>query len=152
MVLQLEGGGWTPTDWSPDDKQILLNQEISANESYVWLVDASSGEKKLLTPKGADQVAYGESKFSKDGKGFNTTTDRDSEFQRLAYFDFVAPQPKYLTTNINWDVESFDISPDGRMIAFVTNEDGAGVIRLLDTASGRSRPGPKLPLGIVGAQ
>jgi len=70
MLLQLQGGGWQPTDWSPDDKQILLLQEISANETYVWLVDAVSGEKRLLTAKGSEQVAYGESKFSKDGKGF----------------------------------------------------------------------------------
>jgi len=151
MVLQLQGGGWQPTDWSADDKQILLLQEISANETYVWLVDVGSGQKKLLTSKGSEQVAYGESKFSKDGKGFYTTTDRDSEFQRLAYIDLATLQPKYLTSDINWDVDTFNVSPDGRTIAFVTNEEGAAVIRLLDTASGRENPGPKLPLGVVGA-
>ncbi len=149
MLLELQGGGWQPTDWSPDDKQILLHQEVSANESYIWLVDVAAGQKKLLTPKGAEQVAYGEAKFSKDGKGFYTTTDRESEFQRLAYFDLAGREPKYLTSDIKWDVDEFDVSPDGRTIAFVTNEDGAGVIRLLDTATGRQKPGPKLPLGVV---
>lgn len=150
MLLQLDGGGWQPTDWSPDDKQLLLHQEVSANESYIWLVDVAAGQKKLLTPKGQEQIAYGEAKFGKDGKGFYTTTDRESEFQRLAFFDLASLQPKYLTSDIKWDVDEFDVSPDGRTIAFVTNEDGAGVIRLLDTASGRSKPGPKLPLGVVG--
>ena len=149
LLLQLEGGGWQPLDWSQDDKQLLVHQEISANESYLWLVDVASGQKKLLTQKTQEQVAYGESKFSKDGKGFYTTTDGDSEFQRLAYFDLATLQPKYLTSNIKWDVDTFDISDDGRTIAFVTNEDGTSVIRLLDTASGRQRPGPKLPLGVV---
>ena len=151
MLLQLEGGGWTPTDWSPDDKQILLHQSISANESYLWLVDVASGQKKLLTPKASEEVAYGESKFSKDGKGLYTTTDRDSEFHRLAYIDLASLQPKYLTSDIKWDVDAFDISPDGRSIAFVTNEDGAAILRLLDTASGRYRPGPQLPLGVIGS-
>lgn len=150
MLLQLQGGGWQPLDWSPDDKQILLHQEVSANESYLWLVDVADGQKKLLTPKGQEQVAYGDALFSKDGKGFYATTDRESEFERLAYFDFAGQQPKYLSSDIKWDVDAFDISPDGRTIAFVTNEDGAGLIRLLDTASGRQRPGPKLPLGVVG--
>ena len=150
MLLQLEGGGWRPADWSPDDQQILLVEEISANESHVWLVDVASGQKKMLTPKGQEEVAYGESRFSKDGKGFYATTDRDSEFQRLAYIDLAALQPKYLTSDIKWDVDTFDISPDGSTIAFVTNEDGASVVRLLDTASGRQKAGPKLPLGIVG--
>jgi hypothetical protein len=30
-------------------------------------------------------VAYNNAKFSKDGKGLYVTTDKDSEFQRLAY-------------------------------------------------------------------
>lgn len=150
MLLQLQGGGWQVTDWSPDDKQLLLIQEISANETYIWLVDVASGQKRLLTQKGSDQIAYGDAKFSKDGKGFYATTDRDSEFQRLAYFDLSSLQPKYLTSDIKWDVDDFDISEDGRTIALVTNEDGASVIRLLDTASGRQKPGPKVPLGVVG--
>ena len=150
MLLQLEGGGWQPTDWSSDDKQLLLIQEISANETYIWLVDVASGQKKLLTQKGSEEVAYGDAKFAKDGKGFYATTDRDSEFQRLAYFDLGSLQPKYLTSDIKWDVDDFDISEDGRSIVFVTNEDGASVIRLLDTASGRQKPGPKIPLGVVG--
>ena len=150
MLLQLEGGGWNPTDWSPDDKQLLVIQGISANETYIWLVDVASGQKKLLTQKGSEQIAYGDAKFSKDGKGFYATSDRDSEFQRLAYFDLASLQPKYLTSDIKWDVDDFDISEDGRTIAFITNEDGASVIRLLDTASGRPKPGPKIPLGVVG--
>jgi len=150
MLLQLQGGGWQPTDWSPDDKQLLLIQGISINESYIWLVDVASGQKRQLTQKGSEEIAYSDAKFSKDGKGFYATTDRESEFQRLAYFDLASLQPKYLTSDIKWDVDDFDISEDGRTIAFVTNEDGASVIHLLDTASGRQKPGPKIPLGVVG--
>lgn len=149
MLVELQGGGWQPTDWSPDDKELLLYQEVSANESYVWLVDVASGQKRLLTAKQQEQVAYGEAKFSKDGKGFYTTSDRESEFQRLAYFDLISLQPKYLTTDIKWDVEEFDISPDGHTIAFVTNEDGTGIIRFIDAASGRQKAGPQLPVGVV---
>src|SRR5882724_5585038 len=113
MLLQLEGGGWDASSWSPDNKQLLLLQGISANQSYIWLVDVASGDKKLLTPKGAEEVAYSGGTFSKDGKGFYTTTDRDSEFQRLAYFDFATMKPTYLTSDIKWDIEDYDISDDG---------------------------------------
>lgn len=149
MLLALQGGGWSPSDWSPDDKQILLLQEVSANESYLYLVDVASGEKKLVTPKTGEQVAYGESRFSKDAKGVYVTTDRDSEYQRLAYIDLSTLQPRYLTSDIKWDVDTFDISPDGGMIAFVTNEDGASVLRLLDTATGRQKQVSDLPLGVI---
>jgi Tol biopolymer transport system component len=51
MLLQLEGGGWGVVDWSPDNKKLLVLQEVSANQSYLWLADVATGEKKLLTPK-----------------------------------------------------------------------------------------------------
>jgi dipeptidyl aminopeptidase/acylaminoacyl peptidase len=46
-------------------------------------------------------------------------------------------------------VQSFHLSPDGKTVAFETNEDGTSVLRLLDVASGREKPGPKLPLGVL---
>src|SRR5881397_3803883 len=88
MVLQLQGGGYGPLDWSPDDRTILLAQYVSVNESYLWLVDAASGQKTLLAPQpGSEPVAYGDAKFSRDGKGIYVSTDQGSEFHRLAYLD-----------------------------------------------------------------
>ncbi len=49
LLTQLEGGGWEPLDWSPDDKHILLQEGISINESYLWLVDTATGEKTAIT-------------------------------------------------------------------------------------------------------
>src|SRR6266508_2143 len=86
MVLQLEGGGHGPLDWSPDDRTILLAQYVSVNESYLWLVDVASGQKSLLAPQpGSESVAFGDPKFSPDGKAIYLSTDQGSEFQRLAY-------------------------------------------------------------------
>lgn len=150
MALAVEGGGWFAVDWSPDAKALLVAEYISINESYAWLVDAATGEKTLITPPGgAEKVAYGGVAFSKDGKGFYVTTDRESEFQRLAYLDLATKKHTYLTSHINWDVDEFDLSPDGKTLAFVVNEDGAAVLHLLETATGKEKPAPKLPLGQV---
>jgi dipeptidyl aminopeptidase/acylaminoacyl peptidase len=150
ILAQLEGGGWGAADWSPDDRQIILFEFISANESYIWLVNATTGEKTLLTPKGgAEKVAYGGGQFSKDGQGIYVTTDRDSEFQRLAYIDLATKQHKFLTDHIKWDVDEFDLSPDGKIIAFVTNEDGIARLHLLDTATGKEKPVANLPIGQI---
>ncbi|MDQ3175417.1 MAG: alpha/beta fold hydrolase, partial [Acidobacteriota bacterium] len=149
-LSQLEGGGWGAADWSPDDRQIILFEFISANESYLWLVNAATGEKTLLTPKGgAEKIAYGGGQFSKDGKGIYVTTDRDSEFQRLAYVDLATKQHKFLTDHIKWDVDEFDISPDGKILAFVTNEDGIARLHMLDTTTGKEKPVAKLPIGQI---
>jgi len=150
LLTQLVGGGWEPQDWSPDDRRILLNEELSINESYLWLVETSTGEKTALTARDAkDKVFYGDAQFSKDGKGIYVVTDRDSEFQRLAYIDFATKQPKYLTTKIPWDVERFDLTHDGKRVAFVTNEDGVSVVHVMDTATEKEVRLPKLPTGVI---
>jgi len=152
MLLELKGGGWEPAAWSFDDKQILLIEGVSANESYLWLVDVASGQKKLITPKGgAEKVAYGEGVFTKDGRGLFVATDKDSEFQRLAYVDLGSMQHTYLTTDIPWDVDNLEITEDGRQLAFVSNENGASVLHVMDTASRKMEAMPTLPLGVIGA-
>jgi len=152
LLTQLSGGGWSPEDWSPDDKKILLIEWISVNETYVWLVNTATGEKTALTPRRTDeQVAYRNARFSKDGKGVYLTTDKGSEFQQLVYIDLAAKQMKVLSSNIPWDVDDIALSYDGRWIAFVTNEDGLSALHLLDTTSGGELPVPKLPVGLVGS-
>ena len=77
------------------------------------------------------------------------TTDRESEFQRLARIDLATGQHTYLTSHISWDVDTFDLSPDGKTIALVTNEDGVARLRLVDTATGKQRPIDLPALGLV---
>ncbi len=149
MLAKLEGGGWEPLDWSRDGLKLLVMNEVSAEESYLWLIDGKSGDKTLLTPKGSVNVHYAGGQFSNDGKGIYVTTDKDSEFHRLTYVDLVSKQHTYLSGNISWDVDEFDLCDNGKTIAFVTNEDGFGVLHLLDTASRKEKPVPSLPKGIV---
>jgi dipeptidyl aminopeptidase/acylaminoacyl peptidase len=151
LLTKLEGGGWQPLDWSPDDKQILLLEGLSINESYLWLVDASTGEKTRFTPHDTkEKVSYGQARFSKDGKGIYVTTDKDSEFHRLAYINLSSKEHTYLTSEIPWDVETFDLSHDGQRIAFVTNENGESVLRDFVTTSKAQRV-TKLPPGVIGS-
>ncbi|MFI5097535.1 MAG: S9 family peptidase [Candidatus Acidiferrales bacterium] len=150
LLTKLSGGGWEPADWSPDDSKLLVTEGISVNETYLWLFDTATGEKIELTPRNAaEKVAYSNARFSKDGKGVYFTSDKDSEFQRLSYLDFSSKQTKVLTGGIPWDVDEFALSWDGRKIAFITNEDGLSALHLLDTASSKELPVPKLPVGLV---
>lgn len=150
LLVKLEGGGWSALDWSRDDSKILTLQEISVNESYLWLIEVSSGEKTLITPKsGPIAVAYGDSHFSKDGKSIFAITDRDSEFRRLARIDISTRGYTFLTGHIPWDVVEAQLSPDGKMVAVTSNEDGKTTLHMLDAASGREKPLPSVPPGYV---
>jgi Tol biopolymer transport system component len=132
-LLAENQGGWLPLDWSPDGKRIAVIEFVSINESYIWLFDSQTGAKTLVTPKDKEnQIFYGGAQFSHDGKGLYVTTDRDSEFRRLAYLDLETKKHTFLTETISWDVDNFRLSPDGKTIAFVVNKDGVGILHLMD--------------------
>ena len=148
-VAEMSGGGWSVADWSPDDRKLLVQETISANESYLWIVDVASGEKTLVTPKtGGEKVSYGAAAFRKDGRGLFVTCDAGSEFHRLASYDLERRVPDFWTADTA-DVDEFDLSRDGRTLAYVANEKGASALHVLDVATRREKPLPKIPLGIV---
>ena len=124
-------------DWSPDDKQLLVLEEISINESYLWLFNSETGERKELTPRpaeGAEKVSYSSAQFAKDGKGIFVTTDRESEFQQLAYVDLTSGRHTYLLPNIKWDMDDWDLSDNGKQIAYTLNENGVSTLHVVDLA------------------
>lgn len=148
LLCELAGGGWRASDWSVDETQLLLQEYISINHSRLYLLDAITGTKELLTPDEGTPVSYGDARFAADGKSIYCTTDKDSEFERLVRLDLITKAVTVLTPDISWNVTEFDLSPDGKTIAFITNEDGVGKIHLIDARSGRKLRGPELPLGI----
>jgi dipeptidyl aminopeptidase/acylaminoacyl peptidase len=148
MVAEVKGGGWDVADWSPDDKQLLVIELVSVNESYLWLYDAQTGAKKEITPRpaeSAEKVSYSAALFAKDGKGIFVTTDRDSEFQRLAYIDLASGKHSYLIPDARFDVDSWDLSHDGKQIAFAFDENGLSTLHLMEvsTTGGTAKAGAK---------
>jgi dipeptidyl aminopeptidase/acylaminoacyl peptidase len=155
MIMQVTSGGWTPLDWSPDDSLLLIQHTVSINESYLYILDSRSGTPRLLTPKSekGHTVAYEGAKFSRDGKSIYFTTDYKSEFMRFTRAE-LAPSGDLgtfvpLTSDIPWNITEFDLSPDGKIAAIVSNEEGFSVLRFLDLKNGREKLRPKLPPGVI---
>ena len=151
MVAKLEGEDWAVFDWSPDDKKVILSDLVSSNETYLWVLDLETGAKNLITPQnGREKVFNGSyAQFSRDGKGIYHLTDRDSDFQRLAYLDLETKRYRYLTNHIKWDVEEFVLSPDRTMLAFTTNEDGVSRLHVLNISTDKETPMPRIPVGVI---
>ena len=150
LVAEGRGNYLKAYDWSPDNRKAVFCDFASNTVSTLWMIDVASGEKTLLSPKrGKEEEYYDGPQFSKDGSGVYVITDRDSEFRRLAYLDLITRQYEYLSDQIRWDVEDFRLSPDGKTLTFVTNEDGVSQLHLLDTKTGKERQAPSLPMGII---
>jgi dipeptidyl aminopeptidase/acylaminoacyl peptidase len=148
MVAQVRGGGWAITDFSPDGRRAVAINYVSITKSSLHLLDLASG---AMTPIGdpARDIAYGGAAFAPDGTLW-TTSDEGSDFQRLGTIDPASGRFTAVVTDIPWDVENFDISRDGRLIAFTTNEAGIGRLRLLDPRTRRARLVTGLPAGTIG--
>ena len=153
-ITTLPGTGWGDFSFSFDDKRVGFLEYKSVNETYVWVMDlATNARKRVLPTEGGaatGSIATFNVNFARDGKGLFLSTDRDGEFQKLAYFDLGSGKLEYFGEGGDWDVENIVLSPDGRTLAVTTNENGIGVLRLYDADTRRALPRPPLPIGTVG--
>lgn len=148
MVLEAQGTFY-PVEWSPDDSRLLVLKYVSINESYVYLVDVSSGETTQLNSSD-EKIAYGDAAWAQDSQGIYFTSDENSEFQRLRYYDLASGVCTVLTEDISWDVEALEVSHKGDLIAFVTNEDGIDRLYLRKIKGWKPVKVPELPVGLIG--
>jgi len=81
LLTKLEGGGWEPLDWSPDDSKILLAEGLSINESYLWLVDTKTGEKTpFIGRSGTEKIPTKAVISAKTEKAFTSRRTRIPNF------------------------------------------------------------------------
>jgi dipeptidyl aminopeptidase/acylaminoacyl peptidase len=150
ILVQNTGGGWSLGEWSPNDAQIILNEGLSVNESRIHIIDAATGAATRLLPEQNERTTYNGIGFSKDGKGIYAITNKDNEFNRLAYIELANKKITYISTSIPWDVIDVDISRDGSKVAFVTNENGLSKLYIMNTSSYKYASVDKIPTGVIG--
>jgi dipeptidyl aminopeptidase/acylaminoacyl peptidase len=150
LLLQVQGGGWQPLDWSRDDRTLLVREFRSVNESVLWLVDAASGARRPLVPRTpGDSIAMHLGRFAADGRSVYATSDQSGEFSELVRVELATGAVQRLSAHIPWDVTDIEVSPDGRFVAFTTNEAGRSRVYILNTASSALRRADGLPNGVV---
>ncbi|MFH1132230.1 MAG: S9 family peptidase [Pseudomonadota bacterium] len=147
LVLKVDGM-WTPLDFSPDERQLLLQQYVSLNESALHILDLNSGKATRITPETDKNIAYRNAVWAKNGKGIFLTSDRGGEFVQLHYLDLAKKTFAPLSDKIPWNVTELELSRDGNTLAFVVNERGWSKLNLLNTQN-KKITSVDLPPGIV---
>jgi dipeptidyl aminopeptidase/acylaminoacyl peptidase len=142
-------GTWSVLDWSPDDHTLLVEREVSVNESHLFLLDLASGALEEINPKPAP-IAYAWALFARRGRGLYLTSDEGSEFQRLRYYDIGTKTMSDLIADVPWDVEALAVSRQGDRLAFEVNENGFSRLYLYDTATKTRRRPAGVPDGEMG--
>lgn len=147
-VIYRGQGQVSPVAVSPDGKTVLLGRYFSINESKRWLLDVASGKLTELNPSKA-KVAYAGGTFTPDGKSVLLLSDEGSDFARLVQIDLATGAKVNVSGERPWDVEDFALSDDGRILAYVVNEDGYSKLVVQDFRTRRALPQPELPAGVV---
>ncbi len=148
-LIVAEGGSWGVYDWSFDDMKLIVGKYISANESHLYIYDIKSRAMTEFNPSSA-KIAYGSALFNYEGTGIYYTSDENSEFSTLRYFDNASGKTTILTPDINWDVQGVTLSDDGTKLAFTTNEGGIYKLYLMETETNKFEEVKNIPVGLIG--
>ncbi|GAC1447890.1 MAG: S9 family peptidase [Ktedonobacterales bacterium] len=145
----------TPRAWSPDGAALIVSRENTNLDADLLWVPLDGREPRLLTAH-AGEAAYEFPRFAPDGHTLYVLTNRDREFLAPAALDLTAlsgPEahaPLRLLAETNWDAEGgLALAPDGRLLAWASNEDGRSRLVYYDVEAGRELDAPALPVGVV---
>ena len=140
-------GYHTAQGFSPNGSFLVVSRHHSNLNNDLYKLDPATGEAMLLTPHEGD-ARFSGAEVTADGASLFLVTDRDGDFARLARLDLKTLEIEYLTPD-DWDVESIELSPDGRWLAVSRNVEGYSDF-LLFNGRGRRAPDPEIPPGIFG--
>lgn len=146
LVVSSQGQTWQPLDWSPDGTRLLLLDYRSVTDADLYAADIAKGSTtRLSLPKSG----IGSARFSADGRGVWFSADLGEEFLQLRYLDLAETKPRTLTADLPWDIDDFEVDPNGRYIAYVANVDGYSRLELRDLGSNTTRRPNGLPAGLI---
>lgn len=148
-LLVQAGGAWNAHDFAPDGARLLVSRFVSIEESQPGEVDLATGELRRFPVAGGKAAVSGLA-YARDGRSVYYVSDEESEFLRLRRRDLATGAVSVVSADVPWDVTSFAQSRDGSRLAYVTNEDGISVLRVVDAGSLAPLALPPLPVGQVG--
>jgi dipeptidyl aminopeptidase/acylaminoacyl peptidase len=147
MLVASTGGGWFPIDFSPDDKLLLVFNYVSAADNQLYVIDIEQGSARKLTDSHAP-VAYEGLQFAPDGRLW-AASDDGSDVKRLGIVNLDSALFEPVVDEKIWDITDFDISKDGRWIAFEVNQAGRSLLKFYDLQNGAVRSVDALPAGVI---
>ena len=140
-----EGRYAFPADFSPDGATLIGLEFRSNSDMSLFLIDVESGDASEVTPHDGE-VKFLPGPWAADGSGFYVLTDEGREFMGLAFQDVASGKREWIEAP-DRDIDELAGSADGRVIAWLENDEGFGRLRIRDVEAGRELPAPKLPQG-----
>ncbi len=145
-----DGTYWAASDFSPDNRKLLILNYVGNADSRIHLLDIETGELRLLAGDSDNPSSNFPFAFDREGTGFWYITDVKGDFRQLAWQSLEAgSKPVILTADIPWNVEGGTISDDRTRGVFSVNVDGMSQIYLFDMLSREFAPVSVIPTGLA---
>ncbi|HET9336370.1 MAG TPA: S9 family peptidase [Sphingomicrobium sp.] len=141
-------GAVSVADVSPDKSRLLLERNLSNRETRLALLDLASGRVSEL-PWTGEPARYEVSRFVPGRDAILTVTDYRSDLRRLVEIDLGSGKRTPVSPTLDWDVEDYDMTADGRLLAYAVNQDGYSRVRIIDRSTGAELASPGLPGGVL---
>ncbi len=128
--------------FSPDGKRAIISRVVSSFQHDIFEVDLDTKIARQLNPP--ELIArYDPLWFGQDGSSLYVSTDRGSDFLHIARLDLETCALETLVSS-DWDLEFLTCAPNGDVLAYAVNVNGAYEIQVLDLASGGIRRAPSI--------
>ena len=147
MVHESKGGGWALVSFTPDKQAAFVADYNSVQDADLYRLDLATG---TMAPIGdpAAEIAYRSFKMGPDGTIW-VASDQGADFKRLGRLDPVSGRFDPVSRE-TWDIDGFDLSDDGKTIAYAVNEAGTDRLRIMDVKTGKVTKVDALPAGQIG--
>jgi dipeptidyl aminopeptidase/acylaminoacyl peptidase len=137
MCLTNRPGWYIPGYWSPDSKKINCSQLDTLTNYNIWLLDIEKKEMMCIKPA-EEKSRYVAGPWLPNGKGFYVITDLKREYAGLALYDINNSILEWILTP-EYDIESVDLSGDGKVLAWTENIDGYSNINVKNLQNGETQ-------------
>jgi dipeptidyl aminopeptidase/acylaminoacyl peptidase len=150
LLEAADGTWWGPADFSNNGKHLLVQQFLNVTDSRIYALNLKDRSLQLLAGNTQYPSANRAISFDRRNKGFYFITNERGQAAELAWKSLdPTVEARYITSQVPWDVTEFALSGDGKRGAFVTNEEGASRLYLLDTRKSRFSLVKGIPVGII---
>lgn len=149
-TLYRADGAVAPADIAPDASRLIFVRSLSNREDQLFELDLKSGKATRIAPK-ADAAVYADPRYLPGGRKLIAISDAGADTRQLVEIDIASGAQTVLTPDLPWDVERFDLTDDGRVLAYSVNEDGSSRVVVQDRVTRRALPQPVVPRGVLTA-
>ncbi|HYS55964.1 MAG TPA: S9 family peptidase [Thermoanaerobaculia bacterium] len=128
---------WFPVAWSHDGRWIVagrLNAGSTIGEIYT--IDVATGQMTNLTPN--SKVRITASSLSPDDRILLVTSNEKGGYDNVALLDIASRKLRWVT-DLKWEADAGDFSPDGKWLTYSVNEDGRDDTYIASIAGGVPR-------------